>query len=175
MPRSRRSAAPSGRSAPVRPSAAPSRPTSQPTRTASTAAGPPATTQKAGPPAQAGQSSGLFGNMASTAAGVAVGSSIGHAIGGLFGGSSSAAAETQQPESAVASQSNDAGFQQNSWGARSCEPDAKSFTKCLDENAGNMQICGWYLDQLVGFPALQLKSMWITDPFDETESMSISS
>lgn len=71
MPRSRRSAAPSGRSAPVRPSAAPSRPnvtTSQPTRTASTAAHPPATAQQAGPPAQAGKSSGLFGNMASTAA-----------------------------------------------------------------------------------------------------------
>ena len=84
--------------------------------------------------------------------GVAVGSSIGHAIGGLFGGSSTAAAESQQPENALAGQSNDAAFQQNSWGARSCEADAKSFTKCLDENAGNMQTCGWYLDQLVGFP-----------------------
>ena len=75
--------------------------------------------------------------------GVAVGSSIGHAIGGLFGGSSSAAAETQQPENAVASQSNDAAFQQNSWGARSCETDAMSFTKCLDENAGHRQIGGF--------------------------------
>lgn len=83
--------------------------------------------------------------------GVAVGSSIGHAIGGFFGGGSSAAAEPQQADNSVASQANDAGYQSNSWGQRSCETDAKSFTKCLDENGGNMQICGWYLDQLVSY------------------------
>ena len=43
--------------------------------------------------------------------------------------------------------------QNNSWGPRSCEVDAKQFTKCLDENQGNMQICGWYLEQLVSFLA----------------------
>lgn len=87
--------------------------------------------------------------------GVAVGSSIGHAIGGLFGGSgSSAPAEAQPAQNAVASPANDAGYQANNWGSRSCETDAKSFTKCLDENGGNMQICGWYLDQLVGTPFL---------------------
>jgi len=81
--------------------------------------------------------------------GVAVGSSIGHAIGGFFGGrSSSAPAEAQQGDNAVAPQGQDGAYQSNSWGARSCETDAKSFTKCLDENGGNMQICGWYLDQL---------------------------
>ena len=80
--------------------------------------------------------------------GVAVGSSIGHAIGGFFGGGSSAPAETQQQSTAVA-QPQDGSYQSNSWGAaRSCETDAKSFTKCLDENSGNMQVCGWYLDQL---------------------------
>ena len=47
----------------------------------------------------------------------------------------------------MAAQGNQA--QQNSWGARSCEADAKQFTKCLDENQGNMQICNWYLEQLV--------------------------
>lgn len=78
-----------------------------------------------------------------------MGSSIGHAIGGFFGGGSSTAAEPQQAENSVAAQANDAGYQSNSWGQRSCETDAKSFTKCLDENGGNMQICGWYLDQLV--------------------------
>ena len=89
--------------------------------------------------------SGLF-----VISGVAVGSSIGHAIGGFFGGgSTNAAVENQPTENAVASQSADGGYQTNSWGARSCETDAKSFTKCLDENGGNMQICGWYLDQLV--------------------------
>lgn len=107
--------------------------------------------------------------------GVAVGSSIGHAIGGFFGGSSNAPAETQHAENAVASQSNDAGYQANNWGSRSCESDARTFTKCLDENAGNMQICGWYLDQLVGFSALQLKYRWMTDPVTKTESVPISS
>ncbi|KAK4905276.1 hypothetical protein LTR28_000785, partial [Elasticomyces elasticus] len=87
-------------SAPKRPVAAPARPpTPQQARPASTAAHPPAT-QHAPPPAQQAQSSGgsgLFGQMASTAAGVAVGSSIGHALGGFFGGgSSSAPAEAQQ-------------------------------------------------------------------------------
>ncbi|KAL8930518.1 MAG: hypothetical protein Q9208_000702 [Pyrenodesmia sp. 3 TL-2023] len=150
MPRQRRSA-------PARPAVAPKRPTA-PTqqhtnRPSSTAAYPPATNNKSGPPAPAGQqkSPGLFGQMASTAAGVAVGSSIGHAIGGLFGGGSSTAAEPQQAENGVASQANDASYQNNSWGQRSCETDAKSFTKCLDENGGNMQICGWYLDQLVSY------------------------
>lgn len=82
--------------------------------------------------------------------GVAVGSSIGHAIGGLFGGgSSSAATETQPADTGITGQSVGAGYQDNNWGPRSCETDAKSFTKCLDENGGNMQICGWYLDQLV--------------------------
>ena len=79
--------------------------------------------------------------------GVAVGSSIGHAIGGFFGGGSSAPAEQQQDNGAVAAQNNQA--QQNNWGARSCEADAKQFTKCLDDNQGNMQICSWYLEQLV--------------------------
>ncbi|KAL8738035.1 MAG: hypothetical protein Q9181_001103 [Wetmoreana brouardii] len=148
MPRQRRSA-------PARPAVAPKRQTAptqqQPARPSSTASYPPATTQKPGPPAQAGQQQppGLFGQMASTAAGVAVGSSIGHAIGGFFGGgSSSAATEAQPADSSMASQSNDGGYRNNSWGPRSCETDAKSFTKCLDENGGNMQICGWYLDQL---------------------------
>jgi hypothetical protein len=77
--------------------------------------------------------------------GVAVGSSIGHAIGGFFGGGSSTPAE--QSDNAVATQGQSQ--EQNSWGPRSCEVDAKQFTKCLDENQGNMQICSWYLEQLV--------------------------
>jgi len=82
--------------------------------------------------------------MASTAAGVAVGSSIGHAVGGFFGGGSSAPAV--QSDSAVAAQSQSQ--EQNSWVPRSCEVNANQFTKCLDENRGNMQICSWYLEQL---------------------------
>ena len=78
---------------------------------------------------------------------MAVGSSIGHALGGMFGGSS--APTEQQANNAVTSQANESSSQANAWGPRSCEMDAKTFTKCLDENQGNMQICGWYLDQLV--------------------------
>ncbi|TVY82646.1 Mitochondrial intermembrane space cysteine motif-containing protein [Lachnellula suecica] len=147
MPRQGRSG---GGRAPSRPTVAPQRPAAPPkqqTRPATTAAHPPAT-QQAAPPAQAQQGSagpGLFGQMASTAAGVAVGSSIGHAIGGFFGGGSSQPAEQQADNGAVASQGQE---QNQNWGARSCEVDAKQFTKCLDENQGNMQICGWYLEQL---------------------------
>ena len=70
------------------------------------------------------------------------------AIGGLFGGGS-APAEQQRADSSMTAQGSDSSYQNNSWGARGCENDAKSFTKCLDENQGNMQICGWYLEQLV--------------------------
>ena len=87
---------------------------------------------------------------------MAVGSSIGHAIGGFFGGGSSSAAPAEAEQGNVnAAPTNAYGDQAaggNSWGAaRNCEVDAKQFTKCLDENGGNMQICGWYLDQLVSF------------------------
>ncbi|KLO84497.1 small unique nuclear receptor co-repressor [Fusarium fujikuroi] len=29
-----------------------------------------------------------------------------------------------------------------------CAGVAQNFTKCMDENNGNMQICNWYLEQL---------------------------
>src|SRR5438045_6299156 len=77
--------------------------------------------------------------------GVAVGSSIGHAIGGLFGGSSSTPSEQQ--DSGVAA--HDSAQGRNNWGPSNCEADAKQFSKCLDDNQGNMQICNWYLEQLV--------------------------
>ncbi|KAL9120410.1 MAG: hypothetical protein Q9187_003033 [Circinaria calcarea] len=156
MPRQRgRSAAPA-RSAPSRPTPAPARPNvtppqQGPSRTATTAAHPPATSQQPHPPAQASGGSGLFGQMASTAAGVAVGSSIGHALGGFFGGgSSSAAADGQQSDTTLASQAAEGNYQTNGL-SRSCEPDAKAFTRCLDENKGEyqMSVCGWYLEQLI--------------------------
>ncbi|RDW63836.1 hypothetical protein BP5796_10338 [Coleophoma crateriformis] len=143
----------SGARAPARPTVAPARPApQQQTRPATTAAYPPAAQHAPPPaaapaaPAQGSAGPGLFGQMASTAAGVAVGSSIGHAIGGFFGGGSSAPAESQQQNQAVATQGQ--AQDNNSWGARSCEADAKQFTKCLDDNQGNMQICSWYLEQL---------------------------
>lgn len=152
MPRQQRRAAPA-RSAPARPVAAPARPAA-PTqsRSASTMAHPPATTSQAKPPATTAQQQGpgLFGQMASTAAGVAVGSSIGHAIGGFFGGGSSGApAEPAQDNTTPATTgSQDNAYSSNAWGAGNCDADAKQFTQCLSEHQGNMQICGWYLEQL---------------------------
>ncbi|KAL8413631.1 hypothetical protein RB594_005045 [Gaeumannomyces avenae] len=137
------------RSRPARPAArpaAPARPPTQqqPTRPATTYTAP--TQQRAGaapPPPAAGAASqgpGLFGQMASTAAGVAVGSSIGHAIGGMFSGGSSAPAE---PTAAAPSEQ----AQNSQWG-NNCAGATQNFTKCMDENGGNMQICNWYLEQL---------------------------
>jgi len=141
------------RSAPSRPTAAPARsaapPRPQQTRAASTTAQPPA----AGQQQAQGGGSGLFGQMASTAAGVAVGSTIGHAMSGFFGGGSSQAAESQPSDGAMASQAGDNTYQSSAYGAAAggCEDSAKAFTRCLDENTGNqhqMSICSFYLDQL---------------------------
>ncbi|RGP71120.1 hypothetical protein FLONG3_7248 [Fusarium longipes] len=125
--------------APSRPTASAPAPKPQQTRPAATHAAPAAShpPAQAMPPQAAGsQGPGLFGQMASTAAGVAIGSSVGHAIGGLFSGSSEAAAPVQA-QAAPQEQ-----YQNNCAGA------AQNFTKCLDDNNGNMQICNWYLEQL---------------------------
>ncbi|PYH98744.1 hypothetical protein BO71DRAFT_370409 [Aspergillus ellipticus CBS 707.79] len=175
MPRQRRGAAPTpARSAPARPTAAPARPAAAPygqqqQAPHSTSAAPPqqhhAPPPAAAPaaaPVQQSQGPGLFGQMASTAAGVAVGSSIGHAIGGMFfgGGGSSAPAEQQAaPAPPAEAQSMDNGLwagnaTNSSWEPPACQADAQSFRKCMDENQGSMSICGWYLDQLVCFSPL---------------------
>ncbi|KAK4540639.1 hypothetical protein LTR36_009070 [Oleoguttula mirabilis] len=148
-------------SAPRRPTAPPAAPQrsapQQPpqARQASTVARP-AQTQQAPPPAAAQQSSGgsgLFGQMASTAAGVAVGSSIGHVVGGWFGGgsgsSSDSAVATAEPSQPVA-QDQDGNYtlNQSYQAPKVCETDVNQFRKCMDENQGSLTICGWYLDQL---------------------------
>ncbi|RYP79562.1 hypothetical protein DL770_006608 [Monosporascus sp. CRB-9-2] len=141
MPRQRSA----GRPAPARPRvparAAP--PQAQQKRPATTYA-PAQGTQHAAPTAtqQPPQGPGLFGQMASTAAGVAVGSSIGHAIGGLFSGGGSGE-PAPAPQDAQAAQQQ----QQNQWG-NNCAGATQNFTKCMDDQQGNMQICGWYLEQL---------------------------
>ncbi|KAF1947222.1 hypothetical protein EJ02DRAFT_449813 [Clathrospora elynae] len=148
-----------GGTAPRRPSAPAARPaTTAPApaqaRPHSTAAAPPAAAH-APAPAQAQaptpQGPGLFGQMASTAAGVAVGSSIGHAVGGWFSGGSSAPAEASpqaattefsaqhQPVDSQTAQMSQTG---------PCANDVSSFRKCMDENQGSLTVCGWYLDQL---------------------------
>ncbi|EQL03553.1 CHCH domain protein [Ophiocordyceps sinensis CO18] len=95
------------------------------------------------PPAAQAQGLGLFGQMASTAAGVAIGSSVGHAIGGFFGGGSSTAEAA--PQQAV--QTQDQNAQQHEFG-NNCQSAVLNFNKCMDEQGGDMQICNWYLDQL---------------------------
>ena len=89
--------------------------------------------------------------------GVAVGSSIGHAIGGFFGGGSSSAPveQQQQPTDAYArtGQAMDNALYSNSQSSSTeatgpCAADIKSFTDCMNQNQGNMTICGWYLEQL---------------------------
>ncbi|KAG8534254.1 uncharacterized protein KY384_001098 [Bacidia gigantensis] len=138
--------------APSRPSTAPQRPAATPSqqqsRGASTAVGRPAGAQPPAGQQQQGKQPGLFGQMASTAAGVAVGSSIGHAVGGWFGGGSSTT-EERPVEDSLAPLNDSSTYQSSAYGPRSCDADAKQFTKCLDEQSGNMQICGWYLEQLV--------------------------
>lgn len=59
----------------------------------------------------------------------------------MFGGSSAPAAPA---ESQLAAQQQS--YQQEQ--GRSCEVDARSFTRCLEENDGSMQICDYYLQQL---------------------------
>lgn len=85
--------------------------------------------------------------MASTAAGVAVGSTIGHTLGAgitsMFGGSSAPPAEQAQQQVAPAVQQLQ--YQEQ---AKHCDADARNFTRCLEENSGNMQVCEYYLQQL---------------------------
>jgi len=87
--------------------------------------------------------------------GVAVGSSIGHAIGGFFGGGSSQAEQAPAAEAQTNANAYGDNYSNSnsSVGMANCEPDARAFTRCLDENKGEyqMSVCGWYLEQLVSF------------------------
>lgn len=40
---------------------------------------------------------------------------------------------------------------QQSYETPACETDIRNFRRCMDENKGDMSICGWYMDQLVRF------------------------
>jgi len=78
--------------------------------------------------------------------GVAIGSSIGHAIGGLFSGGGSSSVADASPQ-AVAPAAPSSTENNSTWG-NNCAGATQSFTKCMDEHQGNMNICGWYLEQL---------------------------
>ncbi|KAK4174045.1 hypothetical protein QBC36DRAFT_244224 [Triangularia setosa] len=150
MPRQSRgpARAPARPTVPTRSAPAPTQ--QQQTRPATTYAGSqsgaPNAASAAAPTAGASQGPGLMAQMASTAAGVAIGSSVGHVIGGgissLFGGGSSAAADPVDQTTAAAPTQNN-----QTWG-NNCQGATQQFTKCMDDNSGNMQICGWYLEQL---------------------------
>ncbi|PYI00209.1 hypothetical protein BO78DRAFT_424722 [Aspergillus sclerotiicarbonarius CBS 121057] len=70
------------------------------------------------------------------------------------GGGSSAPAEAQQQAAPpAAAQPMDNGLwagnaTNSSWEAPACATDVQNFRKCMDENKGDLTICGWYLDQL---------------------------
>lgn len=82
--------------------------------------------------------------------GVAIGSTVGNMLGNgissLWGGSGEAAAPTQATQAQAAPAN-------SSWG-NNCAGATEQFTKCMDDQGGNMQICGWYLEQLVRFSSL---------------------
>ena len=59
----------------------------------------------------------------------------------MFGGGSSV--EQAPVQAAAAPQDNNSYNQTNN-----CAGAAQDFTKCMDEQGGNMQICNWYLEQL---------------------------
>ncbi|KAK3996495.1 hypothetical protein QBC44DRAFT_403628 [Cladorrhinum sp. PSN332] len=147
MPRQSRSSARPAPTRPTLPARAPAPAPKQQTRPATTYAAPTSAPHTSAPPSAAApsQSPGLLGQMASTAAGVAIGSSIGHMVGNgissMFGGGSSS---EPAPEAATQAQ---AAPQNSAWG-NNCAGATTNFTKCMDENGGNMQICGWYLEQL---------------------------
>lgn len=104
--------------------------------------------------AGASQGPGLFGQMASTAAGVAVGSTIGHTLGAgitsMFSGggnSDNAQAMDQQQQQQLQQQPMIQDTANNS-AAGACAVDARNFTRCLDENNGDLSPCNFYLQQL---------------------------
>lgn len=54
---------------------------------------------------------------------------------------------SEQAAAAAPVQAQAAAAQNSSWG-NNCAEATKSFTQCMDQQQGNMQICGWYLEQL---------------------------
>jgi hypothetical protein len=95
---------------------------------------------------------GLFRAYSGVAAGHVAATGITNALGW---GSSSHAAPAEQAAPAQ-NQAMDNGLwsgnaTQQSWENPACETDIRNFRRCMDENKGDMSICGWYMDQLVRF------------------------
>ena len=80
---------------------------------------------------------------------MAVGSSIGHAVGGWFGGGSSAAAPEASAQDPIAQDNYGQTSANTGYEApAACATDVSNFRRCMDDNRGDLTICGWYLDQL---------------------------
>ncbi|RCI09573.1 hypothetical protein L249_3900 [Ophiocordyceps polyrhachis-furcata BCC 54312] len=149
MPRNRSA----GRSAPSRPTA--SRPVAAPQQQRPSSSMAPSTATHTHPPppptaaAPQAQGPGLFGQMASTAAGVAIGSSVGHAIGGFFGGGSSseAPAPASQEQAPAPTTQQHAQQQPLQYESPACQPALADFNRCLQEK-NDVYSCGWYFEQL---------------------------
>ncbi|KAI8814292.1 hypothetical protein BJ742DRAFT_330846 [Cladochytrium replicatum] len=96
------------------------------------------------PPPAAPQQPGLFGQMASTAAGVAVGSAVGHTIGagltGLFSGGSNSQPQTVAPPPAPAGQPMQMG--------QACQADQNALMRCLEQNSADITPCQYYMEAL---------------------------
>ena len=68
---------------------------------------------------------------------------------GFFGGGSSAPAEAAPTSEPLAQDQNGSYSMNQSYQApKVCETDVSNFRRCMDDNQGNLTICGWYLDQL---------------------------
>ena len=52
----------------------------------------------------------------------------------------------------------------NHWGEPKCDTAAKQFATCMGDNGGNMQICQWYLDQLVCDSSPNPRSTEVNNP-----------
>lgn len=98
--------------------------------------------------------------------GVAAGHVAATGISNALGwGSSSHAAPAEQAAPAQ-NQAMDNGLWQSnatqqSWETPACETDIRNFRRCMDENKGDMSICGWYMDQLVRVEIIFTHLPWI--------------
>ncbi|CAO1621767.1 unnamed protein product [Parajaminaea phylloscopi] len=104
------------------------------------AAAPAAAAPSAGP--------GLFGQMASTAAGVAVGSTVGHGLSSMLFGGGSRASEQVPAEHAQAADFAQAQAEGQRVGGVNCEVQSKDFLRCLEATSNDVNTCSFYLEQL---------------------------
>eukprot|EP00088_Acartia_fossae_P017464 TRINITY_DN19910_c0_g1_i1.p1 TRINITY_DN19910_c0_g1~~TRINITY_DN19910_c0_g1_i1.p1 ORF type:complete len:160 (-),score=25.45 TRINITY_DN19910_c0_g1_i1:130-609(-) len=112
---------------------------------------------------------GLFGQMASTAAGVAVGSTIGHTLGagitGMFSGGNSGGNDQQQPVQQqgydqLPSTTNYYGNSSQNYESKPCEGDMKAFMDCMRFSDNNVNTCESYLSMLKACQAAQSQQSW---------------